>query len=385
MSPRPAHMPAGAARRSLIALAIAAPGLATAIALAFAWHYSDLILRPGDPPSLCERRILGVNPGHIRLARDAASLQPGTWALEWEGGFGRVGPVLTSKGDGVAREFRPEVGEPPVGGCARLCGVARAATPLSMLGLSYESVAFTGPLGRYPAWFVPGLDSTWVVYAHGRGANRAEGLRTLGVLAARGLPGLLVTYRNDPGAPGSPDGYYHLGLTEWEDLEAAVRFALAHGARHVVLAGYSMGGQIVMQFMSRSRLAAHVRAVVLESPVLDWNATLALRARILRVPAPGRWLGQRTAAARAALDWDLLDRVAHVERVKTPILLFHGVDDTFAPEWVSEAFARKLPAQVTLIRVQGGDHVEAWNADPVRYSSAMNSWCATHGLGRDAR
>jgi alpha-beta hydrolase superfamily lysophospholipase len=372
-------------RRALLTVALAVPAVAAAILVAAAWRYSDMIVMPERPPTLREQRVLAVGPGQVRLSRDRESLQAGNWALEWEGGFGRIGPVLALDDSSVVREFRTLVGEPPVGGWASLRGVSRSADPLSLLGLSYETVTFDGPLGRYPAWFVPGPDSTWVVYVHGRGANRAEGLRTLGVLAARGLPGLLVTYRNDPGAPASPDGYYHLGLTEWEDLEAAVRYALDHGAHDVVLSGYSLGGQISMQFMSRSPLAERVRALVLESPVLDWNATLEHRALGLGVPAFGTWLGKQAAMARAGLDWDQLDRVAHTGRLAAPILLFHCPNDDRTPESVSEAFARALPAQTTLIRVQGGNHVEAWNADPARYAATVNQWFTARGIGRAAQ
>jgi len=369
-------------RRALLAVAIAVSAVLAAILVTVAWRYSDMILMPERPPTLREQRVFAAGPGRVRLSRDRESLQAGSWALEWEDGFGRIGPVLAADDSTVVREFRPVVGEPPAGGWASLRGVSRSADPLSLLGLSYETVVFDGPLGRYPAWFVPGRDSTWVVYVHGRGANRAEGLRTLGVLEGRGLPGLLVSYRNDTGAPASPDGYYHLGLTEWEDLEAAVRYALDHGAREIVLSGYSFGGQIAMQFMARSPLAAQVCGIVLESPVLDWNATLEHRARTLGVPAFGTWLGKRAATARAGLDWGQLDRVAHAGRLAAPILLFHCLDDDRTPKSVSEAFARALPAQTTLIRVQGGNHVEAWNADPARYAATVNQWFTAHGIGR---
>jgi uncharacterized protein len=370
--------------RTLLAGTFALLAVAAAILGVTAWRYSDMILGPDRSPTLREQRVLAAAPGRVRLSRDHESLQAGSWALEWEGGFGQVGPVLAADDTAVVREFHAIVGEPPVGGRASLRGVSRSADPQSLLGLSCEPVAFDGPLGRYAAWFVPGPDSTWVVYVHGRGANRAEGLRTLGVLATRGLPGLLVTYRNDPGAPASPDGRYHLGLTEWSDLEAAVRYALDHGARDVVLSGYSMGGQIAMQFMSRSPLAAHVRGIVLESPVLDWNATLEHRARHLGVPAFYTWLGKRAATARAGIDWDQFDRVANPGRLSAPILLFHSLHDDRTPEAVSETFARELPRQTTLIRVQGGNHVEAWNADPARYSAALQRWFTAHGIGRDS-
>lgn len=363
-------------RWALVGAALVAAGAVAG----FGWHYSDMILGPDRPPTLHEQHVLAIEPGRIRLGRDHESLEPGRWALEWANGYGAVGRVLSSDSASVVREFRALVGDPPVGAWASLRGVARSADPLKLLGLTYESVAIAGPLGRYPAWWVPGRKSVWVIYVHGRGANRTEGLRTLGVLAARGVPGLMVTYRNDAGAPASPDGYYHLGLTEWGDLEAAVRYALGHGARGVVLSGYSMGGQIVLQFMHRSPLASRVRAIVLESPVLDWNATLALRARVLHVPAAMTWIGKRTAALRAGIDWEQLDQVPAAVSITTPILLFHNLEDRFAPEWVSEAFAKRSVGYTTLVRVARGNHVEAWNADSSGYAIVLNRWFTAHGL-----
>lgn len=368
---------AGAIVGSLLAVA----GLAVALLAAIAWRSSDLILGPDRPPTLREQRVLATGPGTVRLSRDAESLEPGVWALQWEGGFGRVGPVLAADGASVTREFEALAGTPPAGGWASLRGVSRSADPRTMLGLAYENVTFDGPLGRYPAWFVPGRDSTWAVLVHGRGTDRAECLRTLGVLAPRGLPALLVTYRNDAGAPRTRDGRYRLGLTEWEDLEAAVRYALAHGARGVLVCGYSMGGHVAMQFLRRSSLAPQVRGVVLESPVLDWSATFAWRARTLGAPAIATPLGKLAATARAGLDWNQLDLVTNATRPPAPVLLFHCLGDRFSPESESEAYARALPLDVTLVRVPGGNHVEAWNHDPARYTLDLNRWLDARRIG----
>jgi len=366
-------------------IAFAALLVAVAIVAVPVWHYSELIVGPRQPSTLHEQRVYSAESDRIRLSRDLQSLEQGTWALQWEDGFGRVGRVLASDDSSVVREFEAVVGQPPVGGWASLRGVSRSANPRNLLGLAYETKVFDGPLGTYPAWFVPGPDSTWVIYVHGIGANRAEGLRTLSVLSTRGLPGLLVTYRNDVDAPRASDGLYHLGLTEWQDVDAAVRYALSHGARNVVLSSYSMGGQITMQFMSRSPLAARVIGVILEAPVLDWNATLAYRSRVLGVPPIGTWLAKQVARMRARLDWDQLDRVNHHEGVTAPILLFHGLHDQVVPESASEAYARSLPGVVTLVRIEHANHVEAWNADPVRYAATLNQWCAARGIGSAPR
>ena len=131
--------------------------------------------------------------------------------------------------------------------------------PAQALGLPYRSVPIRGELGPMPAWLVPGRGSTWAIVVHGINSNPADGpAGRCPRSTAPGLPTLLITYREDLGAPPSPDGFHHMGLTEWRDLEAAARYALAHGARRLVLIGYSMGGAIVTQFMERSPLRRRV-------------------------------------------------------------------------------------------------------------------------------
>ena len=123
-----------------------------------------------------------------------------------------------------------------------------------------------------------------MVLVHGRGGSRREALRVLPALHERGHPALVVTYRNDEGAPASPDGYYHLGDTEWEDIEAAVQFARERGARRVVLFGWSMGAAIIAAMLDRSPEASAVAAVVWDAPLVDWRATLRQQARNRRLP-----------------------------------------------------------------------------------------------------
>jgi len=68
---------------------------------------------------------------------------------------------------------------------------------------------------------------------------------------------------------------YSYGRDEWEDLEGAVRYALDHGARRIVLAGYSMGGAISLAFMRHSALANRIGALILDAPMIDLVPTVA--------------------------------------------------------------------------------------------------------------
>ena len=61
-----------------------------------------------------------------------------------------------------------------------------------------------------------------------------------------------MTYRNDPGAPEDPSRILRYGLTEWQDLEATVRYAVRKGPTGRALR-YSMGGGVVMAFLRARR------------------------------------------------------------------------------------------------------------------------------------
>lgn len=225
-----------------------------------------------------------------------------------------------------------------------------------------------------PAWLIPGRSRTWAIVVHGHNGSPEEGLRIAPTLHRAGLPTLLMTYRDDLGAPESPDGYHHLGLTEWHDLGAAARYALAHGARHLLLVGYSMGGAIVAQFMERSPLAPRVAGLVLDAPALDWRAILESNATKMGLPSvaalPLEWM----TGARIDVDWDSLDALAHSDDFHLPILLFHGGDDRLVPISTSENFAAALPRWVSFFQVPAAGHTEAWNVDPGLYDRRFEAF-----------
>jgi len=230
-----------------------------------------------------------------------------------------------------------------------------------------------------PAWRIPGQSDTWAIVVHGINSTPQVGLRMVPGLRRAGLPTLLITYREDLGAPPSPDGFHHMGLTEWRDLQAAARYALDHGARRLVLAGCSMGGALVAQFMQHSPLASRVSGLVLDAPALDWQRILEFNATEMGLPGfmslPVEWaIGTRIDA-----DWDDLDALQHPEDFQLPILLFHGEDDKVVPISISEDFAAELPRWVTYYSVPEAGHVEAWNVDPRLYERRLSRFLASLG------
>jgi hypothetical protein len=252
--------------------------------------------------------------------------------------------------------------------------------PREAFGLDFEEVFYESPLGQFPAWFVEGDDDTWAIMVHGRTANRGEALRMLPTVVEAGLPALVISYRNDEGLPEDPSGYYQYGQTEWADLEGAVRYALEHGARDIVLVGYSMGGGVVANFLYESDLSEVVRGAILDAPMLEFGATVDLGAANRGYPGIVSGLAKAFAGFRFDIDWDATNYLDRADELRAPILLFHGDQDTTVPISTSDRLKEMRPDLVEYVTVEGAVHVGAWNKDREVYEAAVSRF-----LGRVAR
>jgi alpha-beta hydrolase superfamily lysophospholipase len=251
--------------------------------------------------------------------------------------------------------------------------------PTTAYGLPFATVNVAEPLGQAPAWYVRGRTATWAVLVHGMGAPQAEALPMLPLLHSRGFAALVITYRNDPGAPRSPDGLSHLGADEWRDLDAAVGYAVEHGAARVVLVGYSMGGEIVCNFLRRSASTGRVDAVVLDSPVLEWRGPLATAAAGTSLPWPLVGAAEHVVSWRTGVDLDDQDQLRHASAFRVPMLLLQGTADPVTPVADSRALAARN-RNVQLVEFPDAGHADEWQSDPVQYNLAVRSFLA--GLGR---
>lgn len=247
-------------------------------------------------------------------------------------------------------------------------------------GLPWSEVTYHSSAGPMPAWRFdpPSAHGTWVVFVHGRNGGRGQVMPWLQTFADHGLTTLAIAYRNDPGAPPAPDGLCHLGQTEWQDVEAAVVHALAHGADDVVLVGHSMGGAAAGTFLRTSAHAGRVRGVIMDAPVLHWPPVIwngllreGVPAPLLPVLVPA---ALATMWARARIDWAALDHVGHAADFTTPMLILHGEDDDRVPAGTTAAFAGSRPDLVTYLPVPHAGHGGIWQADPVAVRTATTAF-----------
>ncbi|MBI4338895.1 MAG: alpha/beta fold hydrolase [Chloroflexi bacterium] len=351
------------------------------------WSLSDVLKRdalmPDHTPSPPDLEVLALAEGLVTLGvtPETSGTGPwkheGTWGLRWDGGYGQAGPIRQLTEQQVVRAFTPLTGELRPGEAVRLEGAAYQGDPRTALGIDFQEVRYTSPLGAFTAWYIPGTRDAWAIFVHGRNSTPREGLRVLPALVQQGYPILMITYRNDEGAPADPDGFLRYGLTEWQDLEGAVAHALGHGARDVVLVGFSMGGAIVVNFMYQSPQAERVRALILDAPMTNFNATIDLGVEQRGYPTLVAAVAKGFSRVRFGVDWSALDYLKQIDRLRAPILLFHGAADDTVPVATSDALARARPDSVRYVRVPGAVHVGSWNAAPADYEAEVRGFLAS--------
>ena len=341
----------------------------------------DLTVDRVEPDSV----VLSGDPGADFINTD------GTFGLISAEVAGVVGGIVGASTDAgrsiVERDRTPGEPLPEAGSAARLDAFVWPGDPYTALGIAYREIEYPVEGGTAGAWWIPGDSDTWMILVHGKGAPKNETLRMLPIAAARGYNLMVIGYRNDPDAPADPSGEYRYGLTEWKDLTAAGRYAKERGATDLIVVGYSMGGGIVMSYLLQSPLRNQTAAAILDSPMLDFEATIDHQASQETIPltpfglptslvATAKWF----AGWRFDVDWEAMDYVAQWRDLHTPTLIIQGTGDRTIPLEPAHELATTRPDVVTLITPPGVDHVLAWNSDPDGYAAAVNAFLDTLGL-----
>lgn len=362
--------------------------LVVLVHLAVGWVIANGLFR-GALEVAPKERDLGVRVREVsndRIVLEAPTPRqdighPGIVGVAWEGGYGRAGDVLDVEGSRFIRTYEPVTGMPPV--CE---GALESCTPVEIdafafpagpgdVGLAHEEVKYHSPIGAMGAWLIPGAGSTWAVHCHGWTADRREHVRSLPAFHRAGITSLVIDYRNDADAPRDPSGLYRFGLTEWEDLQAAVQYALDRDAQGIVLDGCSTGGAIIMAFLENSDLASSVKGVVLDAPNIVLveafrRATRDVRATRLMIEC-GLWITD----LRWKVDWETTNFVSRASGyLRCPTLVFHGTSDQTIPIEVSRRLQAAVPDVVDLVETHAAGHVMSWNVDPSRYERYLENF-----------
>jgi alpha-beta hydrolase superfamily lysophospholipase len=291
-----------------------------------------------------------------------------------------VGDVLDDDGDRVRR---PVLGEPealPAPGDELVWSGYLIDRP-GAVSPEFDEVVITADDSVRTAWSFPVAGATtWAIHVHGIHSGRQAILRAVPDTLAAGMSSLVIGYRgdveDDRGLPAT------FGTDEWHDLDAAMRYAVDHGAERLVLVGWSMGATIAMHAANDSALRDRIDAMVLVCPALDWFA--ALRAGAAKAGFPG-FLGSlgavaltvpglsRIAGLRAPIP---MRRLRPTAPAGLPMLLLHSVGDRDVPIEASRRFVAAAGTTATLVEIAPCPHGSELNREPERFHGAVADFLA---------
>lgn len=375
----------------------AAFGLLAGSAVALGWQFARRVLTPAERP---EER---VEVRSIETCADAPSGKrvwisgpdvglEGSYSFIFDvtdrvtqhlAGHARLGPVTERRGSGrntqVAREILSiEQGDLRVGARGRITGWWY--TSPEQLGYATRLVSIPMPNGVGWGWVISperAVPGRWAVHVHGRGALPHETLRGVESFAEAGITSVVIAYRNDPGAPGGIGGRYGLGLSEQEDVDAAVGWTRSQGAERVTLVGWSMGGTAAVLAAGLGRNSGLVDSLVLDSPALDWPGLLRRQASLARVPALVAEIGvlllrvgwvRGAVSGRRGTDISALTPERLAPLIRVPTLIHASGGDTFVP-WEGSLRVARLRSSWVRLHPSRGEHVKLWNADPIGWKA----------------
>ncbi|GAA1413997.1 hypothetical protein AUR04nite_30260 [Glutamicibacter uratoxydans] len=375
-------------------LGVAAGSLVAASVSALAGYFARRVVTPEErrAENAVVKQILTDDEGQLwmHLVRDADTIEPGgcTFLAEFDACAVRLSAPedVPGKPKLVARRIE-QVYRGSLEGVKRGYLSGAMYEHPSDLGFDAEDVVIDLEVGEGPAWLVRGTlhPDVWVIGVHGRGARRTESIRALPALAQAGVTTLLMSYRNDGTAPTGPDGRYGLGDTEWLDVQSAVRFAQHHGARQIILLGWSMGGAISLQMADRSELGGAIDALMLVGPVINWVDVLSHQARANKIPQSvgrfGQWLlsnkaGRWITGQAAPVNLKRLNWVDRASELTHPILLMHSRDDQFVPNGPSLKLAALRPDLVSLKTFTKAGHTREPNVHPQLFAQTIVDFLA---------
>ena len=256
-----------------------------------------------------------------------------------------------------------------------------AGDPKKAFGYRFETVGIATALGNAPAWWVPierpANPQVAALYVHGIAGRRENGYRQLAALRDAGIPLLMISYRNDAGAPRAPGGFYTFGLDEWRDVDAAITWLRSRGYTRILLAGESMGGGIVGQTIVHSPQRTAVTALLLDSPALDFRHVIRGLVASRNLPASDAVAAAAIALFRLRRQIDMAGAnvVGTIAAFPGPVFVAHGTADPIVPVAITDGMIAERQGVTTYLRTRAS-HLASWHENPDRYRRQMAHFAA---------
>ena len=220
---------------------------------------------------------------------------------------------------------------------------------------------FTKDMVKLHAMFLPPKEGKPVIlFFHGQSENITKWQNTFSFFKQNGYGALFLSYRGHLKSAGRPseEGIYI-------DAETGMEYLIGKGfsPENIILWGRSLGSAVALQ----TALKYNVKAVVLESPILDIKqAAISVFARYVKI--------FKFVLLRRFIKWllesadfvQMFDNGEKIQKVKSPILIMHAKNDEKISYEQSVTLSRLNPsARFFLVDDGSHDHSE-WCYDEAK-------------------
>ncbi|KQR18890.1 serine aminopeptidase domain-containing protein [Microbacterium sp. Leaf151] len=314
------------------------------------------------------------------------SREPGVYGLRFDDGSHLpVGDIVRVERDRVVRRIlaRPEGlddGEALAAWTSQNIGAPEDVGPTRHVAVPLRRG------GTAEAWEIGDretADGRWTIHVHGLRSSRNGALRSAPATTDAGWMSLVVSYAGDEECAPADVLPSSLGTREWRDVDDAIAYAVACGAREIVLVAWSMGGTIAMLALEESPHRGTVTGLVLVAPALDWTRVVenavagahlprsvaAAAMRVLGSPIGARALGLIETVDARALTWV----GGHRPGPRIPTLILHSRLDPVVPFSGSVAYVERHP-DADLVAFDATGHCNEANQESERFHDAIDGF-----------
>lgn len=177
-----------------------------------------------------------------------------------------------------------------------------------------------------------------ILFFHGNAGNLGHRMALARQFINAGYGFLLFDYRGYGGNKGSPSeqGFY-------KDGQAALRFLSEQGVKptELVLYGESLGTGVASQLASEHSSCA----LILQSPFSSLTS-----------------MARRNYPWILLSPWDKFDSLSRIKKIKTPLLILHGTQDTVVPYAEGLTLFKAAIEPKQMISFPGYGHNNLWEA-----------------------
>lgn len=217
-------------------------------------------------------------------------------------------------------------------------------------------------------WFIPSTrNSKMIIFSHGHGGNRREGMRFAQALHDAGYGILSFDYRyvlQNQGATNT------MGWNERRELSRVVSYAKTLGAEHIGVYGFSQGAAATILAMADD---PRIEAAALEAPYANLKDSIAdIFMNTAGIPAfPIINITMKFFELRSASDLEKLNPELFIANLlPRPLYLIHDRKDPTIDISHTERLVLRAPTAQTWF-YDYGKHAQSWQFDPKTAESRL--------------